>query len=208
MAHRSHTQLIRRTRRVPQHAVGTKGGPASRAIPRPLGSARLGSRKRIKLVRSTRGPQRPPLDSIHLTRPVEHGFERHGADPLFLAVFRACQVRPRRRVARPSLSGNTSAGSRSCRHPPRGTKTSGLSSRRSRTPARTLPPARTLLPPVSASPSPGRPTQSRPLPDVDSHATPAAFLGDFARPPRARHVASSPCQEITASTAARRSAPS
>jgi len=44
------------TRRVPQHSVGTKGGPASRAIPRPLGSARLGSRKRIKLVRSTCGP--------------------------------------------------------------------------------------------------------------------------------------------------------
>src|SRR3990170_2564251 len=78
MAHRSHTQLIRQTRRVPQHAVGTKGGPASRAIPRPLGSTRLGSRKRIKLVRSTRGPQRPPLGSIHLTSPVEHGFERHG----------------------------------------------------------------------------------------------------------------------------------
>jgi hypothetical protein len=56
MAHRSHTQLMRQTRRVPQHSVGTKGGPTSRAIPRPLGSARLGSRKRIQLVRSTCGP--------------------------------------------------------------------------------------------------------------------------------------------------------
>src|SRR5712692_2798960 len=70
MAHRSHTQFMRQTRRVPQHSVGTKGGPASRAIPRPLGAARLGSRKRIKLVRSTRGPERPPLGSIHLTSPV------------------------------------------------------------------------------------------------------------------------------------------
>src|SRR5712691_7235658 len=85
MAHRSHTQLRRQTRRVPLLAVGTKGGPASRAIPRPLGSARLGSRQRIKLVRSTRGPERPPLGSIHLTSPGEHGFERHGADPLVLA---------------------------------------------------------------------------------------------------------------------------
>ena len=58
-----------------------------------------------------------------------------------------------------------------------------------RTPARTLPPARTLLPPVSASPSLGRPTRSRPPPDVDSHA-PAALLGDFARPPRVLHVPS------------------
>jgi hypothetical protein len=116
------------------------------------------------------------------------------------------QVRHRRRFARSSLPGNTSAGSRSCRYPPRGTKTSGVSSRPSRTPARTLPPARTLLPPVSASPSPGRPTRSRPLPDVDSHA-PAAFLGDFARPSRARHVASSQCQEVIASTAARRARP-
>ncbi len=120
---------------------------------------------------------------------------------------RTRQVRPRRRVARPSLSGKTSAGLRSCRHPPRGTKTSGSNSRLSRTPARILPPARTRLPPVSASPSPGRPTQSLPLPDVDSHATPAAFLGDFAGPPRARHVASSPCQEVTASTVARRTRP-
>ena len=114
---------------------------------------------------------------------------------------RTRQVRHRRRFARLSLPGNTSAGSRSCRHPPRGTKTSGLSSRLSRTPAQTLPPARTLLPPVSASPSPGRPTRSLPPPDVDSHA-PAAFLGYFARPPRALHVASSQCQEVTASTAA------
>jgi len=38
---------------------------------------------------------------------------------------------------------------------------SGLSSRPSRTPARTLPLARTLLPPVSASPSPGRPPVER-----------------------------------------------
>src|SRR5712691_2349770 len=120
---------------------------------------------------------------------------------------RTRQVRHRRRFTRPSLPGNTSAGSRSCRHPPRGSKTSGLSSRPSRTPARTLPPARTLLPPVSASPSPGRPTQSLLLPDVDSYATPATFLGDFARPPRARHVASSPCQEVTASTVARRARP-
>ena len=104
------------------------------------------------------------------------------------------------------LPGNTSAGSCSCRHPPRGTKTSGLSSRLSRTPARTLPPARTLLPPVSASASPGRPTQSLPPPDVDSLATPAAFLRDFARPPRACHLAPQ-CQEVTASTAARRSTP-
>ncbi len=105
------------------------------------------------------------------------------------------------------LPGNTSAGSCSCRHPPRATKTSGLSSRPSRTPARTLPPARTLLPPVSASRSPGRPTQSRPPPDVDSHATPAAFLRDFARPPRARHLAPQ-CQEVIASMAARRARPS
>src|SRR5712691_12711352 len=119
---------------------------------------------------------------------------------------RTRQVRHRRRFARPSLPGNTSAGSCSCRHPPRGTKTSGLSSRLSRTPARTLPPARTLLPPVSASASPGRPTQSLPPPDVDSLATPAAFLRDFARPPRACHLAPQ-CQEVTASTAARRSTP-
>ena len=104
------------------------------------------------------------------------------------------------------LPGNTSAGSCSCRHPPRSTKTSGLSSRPSRTPARTLPPTRTLLPPVSASPSPGRPTQSRPPPDVDSHATPAAFLLDFAHPTRARHLAPQ-CQEVNASTAARRARP-
>ena len=85
-------------------------------------------------------------------------------------------------------------------------KTSGLSSRPSRTPARTLPPARTLLPPVSGSPSPGRPTQSLPPPDADSHA-PAAFLGYFARPPRALPVASSQCLEVTASTADRRARP-
>src|SRR5712692_6503850 len=94
------------------------------------------------------------------------------------------------------LPGNTSAGSCSCRHPPRSTKTSGLSSRPSRTPARTLPPARTLLPPVSASRSPGRPTQSRPPPDVDSYA-PAGILGDFSRPPRPLRVASSQGQEVT-----------
>ena len=68
------------------------------------------------------------------------------------------------------------------------------------------PPARTLLPPVSASPSPGGPTRSLPPPAVDSHA-PAAFLDDFARAPRALHVASSPCQEVTASTATRRARP-
>jgi hypothetical protein len=119
---------------------------------------------------------------------------------------RTCQVRRRQRFARPSLHGNMSVGSRSCRHPPRSTKTSGLNSRPSRTPARTLPPARTLLLSVSASPSPGRPTRSLPPPNVDSHA-PAACLGDFARPPRALHVASSPCQEVTASTAACRARP-
>jgi hypothetical protein len=37
------------------------------------------------LVRSTCGPEFPPLGSIHLASPVEHFFERHGADPLFLA---------------------------------------------------------------------------------------------------------------------------
>jgi hypothetical protein len=89
MAPRSQTQLMKQTRRIPRHAVGIKGGPASRAIPRSLGSARLGSRKRIRLVRSTCGPSLPPLGSIHLTRPVEHIFERHGADPLFLGFFRA-----------------------------------------------------------------------------------------------------------------------
>lgn len=118
---------------------------------------------------------------------------------------RTRQVRRRRQFARPSLAGNTSAGSRSCRHPPRGTKTSGLNSRPSRTPARTLSPARTLFPPVSASPSPGRPTRSLPPPDVDSHA-PAAFLGYFARPPRVLHVASQ-CQAVTASAVARRARP-
>jgi hypothetical protein len=41
------------------------------------------------LVLSTRGPECPPLGSIHLTSPVEHVFERHDADPLLLAVFRA-----------------------------------------------------------------------------------------------------------------------
>jgi hypothetical protein len=95
MVHRSHTQLSRQTRRIPEHAVGTKGGRAFRAIPRPLGSARLGSRKRIKLVRSTRGPERPPLGSMHLISPVEHCFERHGADPLFLAfVTRLFSMNP------------------------------------------------------------------------------------------------------------------
>jgi len=69
----------------------------------------------------------------------------------------------------PFLPCNTSAGSCSRRDPPRGTKTSGLDSRSSRTPARTL------LPRASASPSPERPTQSLPPPDVDSHATPVAF---------------------------------
>ena len=87
-----------------------------------------------------------------------------------------------------------------------GTKTSGSSSRQSRTPAQTLPPVRTLLPPVSASPSPGRPTRSLPTPDVDSHATPAAFLRGFAHPPRARHVAPQ-SQDVSASTAARRAPP-
>ena len=54
-------------------------------------------------------------------------------------------------------------GSCSCRDPPRGTKTSGVSSRPSRTPARTRAPGRTLLPPVSASPSPdGRHNHCRP----------------------------------------------
>ena len=54
---------------------------------------------------------------------------------------------------------NISAGSRSCRNPPRRTKTSGLGSRPSRTPARTLSPTLTLFPRASASSSPGRPTQ-------------------------------------------------
>src|SRR5207247_4284727 len=73
-------------------------------------------------------------------------------------------------------------------------------------PAQSLPPARALLPPLSASPRPGRPPRSRPPPDVDSPA-PAAFLADVARPLRALHVAASPCQEVTASTAARRARP-
>ena len=123
----------------------------------------------------------------------------------FLTKSSNASVPHRRRVARPSLPGHTSAGSCSCRHPPRGTKTSGLSSRPSRTPARTLPPTRTLLPPESASPSPGRPTRSLPPPDVDSHA-PAALLGYFARPPRALYVASQ-CQAVTASAVARRARP-
>ena len=78
-------------------------------------------------------------------------------------------------IRRPAPHCNTSAGSRSCRSPPRCTKTSGRGSSPPRTPARTLSLARTLLPPASASSSPGRPTQSRPPPDVDSHATPAAL---------------------------------
>ena len=130
-----------------------------------------------------------PCSAPVLHEPLQDGPDRRLDDVVELVRFDN-----RRRVARPALPGNMSAGSRSCRHPPRGTKTSGLSSRPSRTPARTLPLARTLLPPVSASASPGRPTQSLPPPDVDSHATPAAVLGDFARPPRARHVAPQ-CQE-------------
>ena len=74
-----------------------------------------------------------------------------------------------------SLPCDISAGSRSRLNPPHGTKTSGGGSRPPRTSARTLPLVRTLLPPASASPSPERPTQSLPPPDVDSHATPAAF---------------------------------
>ena len=71
--------------------------------------------------------------------------------------------------SRRSLPGKTSAGSRSYRHPERGTQTSGESSRLSRTAAQTFAPL------MSASPSPGRPTRSLPPPDVDGHA-PAAFL--------------------------------
>ena len=143
-----------------------------------------------------------PCSAPVLHEPLQDGPDRRLDDVVELVRFDN-----RRRVARPALPGNMSAGSRSCRHPPRGTKTSGLSSRPSRTPARTLPLAPTLLPPVSASASPGRPTQSLPPPDVDSHATPAAVLGDFARPPRAHHVAS-PSQEVTTSTVARRARPS
>ena len=69
--------------------------------------------------------------------------------------------------------------------------------------------ARTDSPPAGVGFSKsGRSTQSLPPPDVDSHATPAAFLRDFARPPRALHIASSQCQEVTASTIARRARPS
>ena len=95
-----------------------------------------------------------------------------------LAVFRACSQCTRTGgpgsgllTTSSNASGSTSPTIRatfpswqyarrisfmSIRHPPRGIKTSGVSSRLSRTPAQTLPPARTLVPPVSASPNPGR----------------------------------------------------
>src|SRR5262249_35251677 len=92
---------------------------------------------------------------------------------------------------------DTSAGSRSCLNPPGGTKTSGGGSKPPRMPARTLPLVLTLLPRASASPSPGRPTQSLPPPDVDSQVTPAASAS-LATP----SVADGSCQHSSARTMA------
>ena len=78
-----------------------------------------------------------------------------------------------------------------------------LALRRSGTPADA--PACTDAAPARAGVSKSRTADAiTAAPDVDSHA-PAAVLGCLARPPCARHVASSPCQ-VTTSTIARRRA--